>query len=67
MEWVLSDSMPVRLFVPKGEEVTECWGSMDIKSCDLNSSVSMRVVKLRRMRHGKVCITWRIERKHALC
>jgi hypothetical protein len=57
MEWVLSDSMRVRLIAPKGEVVTECWVSMDTESCDLYCSVYMRVVKSRRMRHGKVCIT----------
>lgn len=41
--------MPVRLFVPKGEEVAVCWGSVAIESCELDSSVRIMVVKSRRM------------------
>lgn len=41
---------------------------MDIESCDLDSSMYIRVVKSRRMRHGSVCITHgEVKRKYALC
>jgi hypothetical protein len=53
MEWVLSDSMPVRLFVPMDGEVS----MLDSETCDLDSSTHIGVVKSRRIGHGKVCIT----------